>query len=154
MFEKREKQSPEEFWREYEEKFDEKVLARGLGRYISGWGVFDSQEWNNLWGLLIISSKGFRFHHFPKQSWLQTLVIRGDSEGSKERIIFFPNEMIKSVEIREETRWWVKIISLAPPRIIIHCGDEDGNERTIIFEAEVGIKELEEKLRELAFIKD
>ena len=150
MLKKKQERNPDDFWREYEEKMNDKVLARGLGRYISGWEEFDSKEWKNLWGLLIITSKGFRFHHFPQQNWLKALVIRGDSEGSNEKIIFIPKESIISAEIHEESRWWVKILTTSPPRLTILYRDEAGNEKQAHLEAEIGFKELAGKLDELS----
>ena len=146
MFKKRPERNPDDFWREYEEKTNEKVLARGLGRYSSGWDEFDSNGWNDLWGLLIISSGGFRFHHFPQQNWLQALTVRGNSEGSKEKIIFVPKEIIISAGTFEETRWWAKIFTNSPPRIIINYRDAAGGEKKLYLKAEFGFKELSEKL--------
>ena len=143
------KRSPEDFWREYEEKMNEKVLARGLGRYSSGWEEFDSREWKDIWGLLIITSGGFRFHHFPQQNWLQSLVIRGESEGSAEKLIFVPKEKIISTELNQETRWWAKIFTTSPPLMVIHYRDETGNDRPLRLIVEFGAKELSEKLGEL-----
>ena len=151
MPKRKEDRSPDEFWREYEEKFSEKVLIRGLGRYISGYEEFDSKEWNNLWGLIVFSTGGFRFHHFPQQNWLKALTIRGDTEGSKEKIIFIPNEKIISADIMEETRWWVKVFSSVPPLLTIHFRDEAENEKTLRLETEIGSKEMAEKLKELRF---
>jgi hypothetical protein len=60
---------PEKFWREYEEKTGEKVLARTLGQYVSGWDEFGDLSAGPLWGLIIATSGGFRFHHFPQANW-------------------------------------------------------------------------------------
>ena len=149
MRKKEAEKSPEEFWREYEEKMNDKVLARGLGRYSSGWEEFDSKGWNDIWGLLIISSGGFRFHHFPQQSWLQALVIRGNSEGSKEKILFVPKEKILSAELTIEERWWAKIFASSPPILAINYRDGTENEKRLYLKAEIGYKELAEKLSEL-----
>jgi hypothetical protein len=64
---------PDDFWRDYEEKSGEKILSRALGQYISGWEEFDNQGWTSIWGLVIASSGGFRFHHFPQTSWFDAL---------------------------------------------------------------------------------
>ena len=149
MFRKKQDRNPDDFWREYEEKMNEKVLARGLGRYGSGWEEFDSKEWKDLWGLLIISSGGFRFHHFPQQNWLQALTIRGETEGSKEKIIFIPKEIIISAEVIEETRWWAKILTTSPPMLVINYRGERGGEKKLYLKAEFGFKELAGKLDEL-----
>ena len=139
---KKQGKDPEDFWREYEEKINEKVLAHGLGRYISGWEKFDRLGWNNLWGLLIVSQGGFRFHHFPQQNWFDMMFTRGDTEGSGEKILFIPKEEIIHAETREETRWWAKILSSNPPLLIIHCRGETGDKKQVFLEAERGVKEL------------
>ena len=149
MFGKKQDRNPDDFWREYEEKMNEKVLARGLGRYSSGWEEFDSKEWKDLWGLLIISSGGFRFHHFPQQNWLQALTVHGNAEGSREKIIFIPKEIIISAEILEEKRWWAKILTTCPPVLIINYRGQTGGEKKLCLKAEFGFRELAEKLCEL-----
>jgi len=91
MFFKKDEISPETFWREYEEKTGEKVLARGLGKYICGWEEFDKKQWNGLWGLIINTSGGFRFHHFPQNSIFDALTqfAAKRDEPPKEKTIFF-----------------------------------------------------------------
>ena len=61
----------EDFWRDYEEKIGEKVLVRSLGQYISGWEEFGGPRGRTLWGLIMATSGGFRFHHFPQVSWFE-----------------------------------------------------------------------------------
>jgi len=146
MRKKSEERKPEDFWREYEELTGEKVLAHGLGRYTSGWEEFESKNWKDIWGLLIISSGGFRFHHFPQQNWLSALVIRGNSEGSKEKIIFIPKEKIIKAEFHEESRWWAKIFSSNSPQLVIHYRDGNESEKKLYLEADLGSEELKEKL--------
>jgi len=147
---KNQDRNPEDFWREYEEKTNDKVLAKCMGRYISGWEDFDSKEWKDLWGLVIICEKGFRFHHFPQQSWLKALVIHGENEKSDEKIIFIPKETIISAGLHTESRWWAKIFSNTPPQLTINYRDGAGNEKRVFFAAEIGHKELEGKLNELS----
>ena len=135
MFRKTEK-SPDKFWREYEEKTGEKVLARSLGRYMSGWEEFDSKGWSAIWGLIIATSGGFRFHHFPHQSWLEVLTQFSDREEPKEKTIFIQREKILSAMFIKESRWWKKILSPAPPRLLITYRDETENERQLILEVD------------------
>jgi len=146
MLRKSTDRNPDDFWREYEEKIGDKILAHGLGRYISGQEEFDSKKWNDIWGLLLISEAGFRFHHFPQQNWLESLVVRGNTPGSREKIIFVPKEKIIKAEIHKETRWWVKLFASGLPILVIKYRDEDGNEHKMLLEADMGSKELEEKL--------
>jgi hypothetical protein len=54
---------------------------------VSGWAEFAEP----LWGLLIATSGGFRFHHFPHQSWLQTL---SGTAQPKEETLFIPRQAI------------------------------------------------------------
>ena len=150
MFAKKPEKSADEYWKEYEEQINEKVLCKGLGRYMSGWGEFDSNGWNNIWGLIIAGSKSFRFHHFPEKNWVQSLLQRDNTKGPKEKLFFIPYEKINSVKLIVETRWWVKIFSTASPKLIILYRDETGAEKELLLEADFGSKELTEKLNELA----
>ena len=138
-FFKKEEKKPDIFWREYEEKTGEKVLTRGLGRYISGWNEFDEKKWNNLWGLLVNTSGGFRFHHFPKNSWIDALAWSAEKTPPKEKTFFLPKEKIISSELIKETKWWKKLFSSCPPYYIVIYKDETEREKQLVFEADYGL---------------
>jgi hypothetical protein len=130
----RETKSADDFWREYEEKTGEKILARCLGKYTSGWEEFNKQK--DIWGLIIFTSGGFRFHHFPQTSWIESIFRGTGSEAPKEKTIFIPNEMIIKQRFIRETNWWKKIFSSYMPQLIIIYKDGDGNERQLLLEAD------------------
>jgi len=132
--------SADEFWREYEEKTGEKVLAHGLGRYVSGWEEFDSNRWTSLWGLVIATSGGFRFHHFPQRSWVDSLFGGAGREEPKEKTIFIPKEKIISSRLVVETKWWKKLFVSSPPQLFIDYHDGD-NTRRLLVEVEIGAKD-------------
>jgi hypothetical protein len=137
MLSKKEQKSPDEFWREYEAQTGEKVLSRGLGKYVSGWDEFDKKQWSGLWGLVINTSGGFRFHHFPQNSIFDLLTQFAAKEPQKEKTIFIPQEKISSQQIIKEEKWWKRIFVHSAPRLIINYMDEsDGKEKKLIFEAE------------------
>ena len=140
---------PDDFWREYEEKTGEKILGRGLGQYLSGWKEFDSKGWNNIWGLFVASSNGFRFHHFPRQNLFEAFFSRGDSQRSDEKTIAIPKEKIISAELKKESRWWAKIFKSNSPKLVIRYKAEAGSENELSFEADFGAKELAENLNSL-----
>jgi len=133
MFRKTEKE-PDNFWQEYEENTGEKVLARSLGKYMSGWEEFDSKGWNSIWGLIIATSGGFRFHHFPQQSWLTAMVNFSSREAPKEKTIFVQKERILSARIIKESKWWKKFFSPTPPHLIVNYRDGMENERQLLME--------------------
>ena len=145
----RQEKNPDDFWREYEEKTGEKVLARSLGQYISGWDEFDSRKWTKIWGLVIATSGGFRFHHFPQIGWLDTLGRFTNQEMPKEKTFFITKEKIISAEFCMETRWWKKLLSNHAPVLVIHYRDESGNERRLLLEAENKAGDVAEKLSAL-----
>ena len=146
MFRKNEK-SPGEFWREYEAKTGEKVLARSLGQYISGWEEFDANKWNAIWGLVIATSGGFRFHHFHHMGWLEALSrLSSGAEAPKEKTFFVTRERIVSAQLVRETRWWKKIISPSSPKLIIRYRNEAGEERELLLETEYKTDGLAEKI--------
>ena len=132
--------SAEDFWREYEEKSGEKVLARGLGRYVSGWEEFDDNRLTSIWGLVIATSGGFRFHHFPQRSWLDSLIVSGGREEAKEKTIFIPKEKIISAALSTETKWWKKLFAPSPPRLAIDYHDGENTHRLLV-EVEIGAKD-------------
>jgi hypothetical protein len=147
MFFKKDEISPETFWREYEEKTGEKVLARGLGKYICGWEEFDKKQWNGLWGLIINTSGGFRFHHFPQNSIFDALTqfAANMREPPKEKTIFLPQEKIISQKVIKEEKWYKRLFSRSVPQLIIAYRDESpdesgGKDKKLIFEAEYTTK--------------
>ena len=148
MFRKAEK-SPGDFWQEYEEKIGEKVLARCLGQYVSGWEEFGKIK--SLWGLIIASSGGFRFHHFPQQSWLDMLSRNSGHEGPKEKTIFIPKERILNARFIEETKWWKKLSTPYLPQLVINYLDGTENERQLLLEADTktGVFKSEDFITEL-----
>jgi len=148
MFRRKSEKNPDEFWQEYEESINEKVLARGLGRYISGWEEFDSSNWGGIWGLIIAGSKSFRFHHFPQQSWLRAF--SPDAGGQKEKTFFILYRDISLVKLTEEKKWWLKILRPDSPRLIINYRDGTGNSKQLLMEAGFGSEELAKKLNELS----
>ena len=146
MFKKKEN-NPDDFWREYEEKTGEKVLARSLGQYMSGWEEFDANKWNAIWGLVIATSGGFRFHHFPHMGWLEALTrLSSGSEGPKEKTIFIPKEQLVSAELRKETRWWKKILSPTTPELRVRYRNSSGEEQMILLQAGFEAEGLAEQL--------
>ena len=124
----------ETFWQEYEENIGAAVLARSLGQYLSGWEEFDSKGSTPIWGLIIATSEGFRFHHFPHRNWLEALTNR---EGSKEKIIDIPKDKIISARFNEETRWWMKLLKNQLPKLELLYRDNEGSEHTMILEANI-----------------
>jgi hypothetical protein len=136
MFRKNEK-SPDDFWRDYEEKTGEQVLARSLGQYISGWEEFDEKGWNSIWGLVIATSGGFRFHHFPHMGWIEALSrLTSGGEPPQEKTLFLPRDRIITAELRRETKWWKKILFPSSPRLIIHYRNMAGEEREMLLQTE------------------
>ena len=143
----RNRKNPVDFWREYEEKTGEKVLARSLGQYISGWDEFGDLSAGPLWGLIIATSGGFRFHHFPQTNWLTHLTGFGsDNEPPKEKTIFIPREKIISAELRKETKWYRKIFFHDIPGLFIFYRDDAGNERELVLNADYKTDGLAEAL--------
>ncbi|MDR2470656.1 MAG: hypothetical protein LBD09_00925 [Treponema sp.] len=118
---KKEDLNIDQFWRDYETKTGEKVLAKSLGRYLGG---LDEQP-QPLWGLAIATTGGFRFHHFPHEGWIMALSrITSGGEAPKEKTFFIPGENISSLELIVEKRWWKKLLSPSSPVLRIRCRAE------------------------------
>jgi hypothetical protein len=124
---------PSEFWRDYEKRYGEKVLAFTLGRYVSGWDQYNQP----MWGLLIATDGGFRFHHFPHEGWLEVFSrISTGGEAPKEKTIFIPQGWFISVELRLEKVWWKKILTPCPPTLSIRYRNAEGVEDEFLAETD------------------
>jgi hypothetical protein len=120
LFGQKKETDPAHFWQEYEGKCGEKVLAYTLGQYLSGWDEFNTP----LWGLLIATSGGFRFHHFPHEGWIQALSrISSGGEAPREKTIFIPADRLTSVELKVEKSLWKKILLPRSPLLVVRYGD-------------------------------
>lgn len=139
--------SPEEFWLEYEEKIGEKVIARSLGQYVSGWGEFDNPPGNPIWGLIIATSGGFRFHHFPQVNWLSAVTKLGSlDDPPKEKTIFIPADRIISAILHKEIKWYRKFFFPNTPRLVIRYRDETGAAKDLLLNAEYRTEGIAEAL--------
>jgi hypothetical protein len=124
---------PREFWRKYEAGLGEKVLSFSLGQYLSGWAEHDPP----LWGLLIATDRGFRFHHFPHEGWLETISrFSTGGEPPREKTIFIPRERIIHAELRRERSLLKRILFASRPRLVIRYRDDRGAEGEFIAEAD------------------
>ena len=115
-------------------------MSHGLGRYVSGWEEFDDNRWISIWGLIITTSGGFRFIHFPQRTWIDSLVGWYGREGPKEKTIFIPKEKIISARLDVETKWWKKLFVPSPPKLFIDYHDGDTTRR-LVAEVEIGAKD-------------
>jgi hypothetical protein len=137
---------PQEFWKKYEADLGEKVLSFSLGQYISGWAEYDPP----LWGLLIATDRGFRFHHFPHEGWLQSLSrLSTGGEPPSEKTIFIPRERILRAELRRETSRLKRILLASRPRLVIRYKDDGGSEGEFVAEADSTAAALIENLGHL-----
>jgi len=137
MFTEKKEKAPDAFWKEFEENTGEKVLKRGLGKYISGWDRFDESKRSKIWGLIIFTSGGFRFRHFPQYSLFDAFIKRAENDQAEEKSIYIQNEKIISSGIVKESNWF-KRLSGGMPKFIISFKDETGAEKKLIFETDYG----------------
>jgi len=144
MILRKEDKEMEDFWREYEEKIGEKVLARCLGRYVSGWAEFDSKNWKNVWGLIIASESGFRFHHYPQQHWMD--MFQRSRQAPKEKIFLILKEQIISAELIKEPNWFLRLFKSPAPQLIVIYRDDEGEEKKLLLEADLIHGDLIESL--------
>jgi hypothetical protein len=134
---------PQEFWKKYEADLGEKVLSFSLGQYLSGWAEYDPP----LWGLLIATDRGFRFHHFPQEGWLQFFSrFSSGGEAPSEKTIFIPRERILQAELRRETSLLKRIFFASRPRFVVRYRDDNGDEEEFIAEADSAAAALVEQL--------
>lgn len=118
MFTNKNDDSVHDFWKEFEESTGEKVLAKSLGRYLSG--LDDRLE--ALWGLAVVTSGGLRFRHFPKEPSIFGIAkLPTGGKAPKEQSFFIPKEAVVSIELFDEKRWWKKIMASSFPVLVICC---------------------------------
>ncbi|WP_010263729.1 hypothetical protein [Treponema primitia] len=134
---------PDEFWKKYEAALGEKVHSYALGQYLSGWPEYDYP----LWGLLIATSGGFRFHHFPHEGWLQVLS-RASTGGDppKEKTLFIPRDHILQAELRVEKSLFKRIFFAKSPLFVLRYTDSTGAEAEFIAEADAKVSGVVEEL--------
>jgi hypothetical protein len=136
-----------EFWKEFESTHGEEVLGFSLGLYLRGSAEIE----NSIWGLLIATDGGFRFHHFAQESWisaLSRLSAGGGGKGPKEVSIFIPKERIISVEYRVETNWLKRIFTASQPLFILTYYDEAGKKYEFAAETDKSCLDVVEALQE------
>lgn len=135
-----------QFWKEFESTHGENVLAFSLGLYLRGCVTIE----NSMWGLLIATDSGFRFHHFAQESWisaLSRLTSGGGGKGPKEVSIFIPKEKIISVEYRVETNWFKKIFTASQPLFVLRYHNDEGVEYELVAETDKGSLDVVEVLQ-------
>jgi hypothetical protein len=141
-------EDPARFWQEYGARYGETVYAYGLGRYISGWAGFKEA----LWGLLIATSGGFRFHHFPHEGWLEALSRTSfGGDAPKEKTLFIPHARILGVDLRIEKSWWSRLFNPSFPRVLIRylpdAAGEEGREGMLVLESDRNAPEIIRRLK-------
>jgi hypothetical protein len=140
LFRQKNTKSPEQFWSEYEEKIGEKILARGLAKYVSGHDEHPAE----LWGLAIASERSFIFHHFPQAGFLQSLGIGGGDDGPQEEIITIDRGRITSVETRVQ-KGWKQMLFYKPPVLLIRyrrSDSPDSPEACLRVESDARVEEI------------
>ena len=143
LFRKKENFDVDKFWKEYEESLGEKVLAKSLGQYLSGWPEYTQP----LWGLVIATSGGFRFHHFPHEGWFMAISrITTGGEAPKEKTFFIPKDAISSAELITEKHWWKKILTPSNPTLMIRC-NYNGEEIKVFIETDKSAALVADALR-------
>jgi hypothetical protein len=124
---------PDDFWKQYEANVGEKVLSYTLGQYLSGWPEYTAP----LWGLLIATSGGFRFHHFPHESWIMAISrLSSGSEAPKEKTIFIPRDRILQADLYIEKSLLKKIFLASSPRLVLRYVDNAGAEAEFVAETD------------------
>jgi hypothetical protein len=142
-------QEAEQFWNDYSAKLGEKVLRFSLGRYVSGVAGFDGVSW----GLVIVTDAGLRFHHFPHENWMSSLIRVGGSRGQTdtEKSFFIPKSWILGSELIKEKSLLNRILSPSVPRLVVRYRPEETEtgECTMIAEIDRDAEELAEAVGDL-----
>ena len=130
----RDADDPETFWRDYEAQHGERVAAFTLGRYLSGWDELPEP----LWGLLIATDGGFRFHHFAQESWFGGLSRGSSGKGAaKEHAFFIPKGWILQAELRRERSWIRRLLTGSQPTLAIRYAKPGFAEALLLAETDL-----------------
>lgn len=120
------------FWRDYSAKLGEEVLRFSLGQYLSGMKDLTGP----LWGLVIVTDAGLRFHHFPHEGWLAALSRSGggSKEAAQEKTFFIPKAEIIAAELLKEKSFLKRLISPSSPRLVVRYRPSAGaaEEQTLV----------------------
>jgi hypothetical protein len=120
-----------DFWLDDEAKITEHVIAFSLGRYIRGWPEFHYP----LWGLVIATDGGFRFHHFPNEGWIGAMSrAASGKEAPKEQTIYIPKDRLISSEFTQETSWWKRLIFDRQPTLRVCYRNGNGEKEELLVE--------------------
>jgi hypothetical protein len=142
-------QEAEKFWNEYSARLGEKVLRFSLGRYVSGVAGLDGVSW----GLVIVTDAGLRFHHFPHENWMSSLIRVGGNRGQTdtEKSFFIPKGRILGSALIKEKSLLNRILSPSVPRLVVRYSPEDtlSGELTMIAEIDRDAEELADALANL-----
>ena len=114
------------FWQDYSAKLGETVLRFTLGRYQSGVDGLSGP----LWGLVIVTDAGLRFHHFPHENWIVALSRVGGQGGESptEKTFFIPKDRIIDSRLFKEASLLKRIFLSSAPRLIVRYRPEVGGE--------------------------
>jgi hypothetical protein len=136
---------PVEFWKDYEKHLGEKVLGYCLGRYIRGWDSYPEP----LWGLSIVSSAAYRFHHFPHEGWIEAMT-RAATGGKapEEKVIVISRDKILGAAFNQEQKIFRRIFFSIQPWLCLKYRREDGSEAELIVESDTKAKTLAELLNQ------
>jgi hypothetical protein len=144
LFERKKQQGPEEFWKEYEQKIGQKVLAYSLGQYLGGWDEYKSP----MWGLVIAAEGSFIFHHFPHEGWLQALSRTATGgDGPRERVIVIPKDKLVDARVEKQTGWLRRLLLYKPPRLVVRYLKPDGSEGTLVTETDTRAEDVARALK-------
>lgn len=138
---------PALFWAAYEKEIGEKVLGHALGRYLAGWDEFRMP----LWGLLIATDAGFRFHHFPHEGWIQAMsrFAGGGGDSPVEKTLFLPLSRIRSIELEIERSWLKRVFLARQPLLTVRYAREDGGDGYFLAEADKSALAITDALKKL-----
>ncbi|MDR0512347.1 MAG: hypothetical protein LBG93_04510 [Treponema sp.] len=133
------------FWEDFEDETGETVLAKSSGKYLSGWDEYPEP----LWGLIIATSGGFHFQHFPNDGGIFGM-FRPSSSGKapKKKTFLIKRETIIAVEVVQEKRLWKRLLFSSFPHIIIRF-ENNGEEKKVIIEVDRNADSVADALKGL-----
>ena len=108
------------FWSDLEDELGERIIARSIGEYFSGFEGIKGP----LWGLFFITESSFYFRHFNQPNWFSAVIqASGSSVGNGELFISIPRKDILEAGTVKSASFLSRLIAPPQPVLVLEYKD-------------------------------
>ncbi len=130
LFGNKESVDAETFWRKRQEETGSPILAKTLGRIVSG------ERKPPVWGLLYTTEHSVYFQTFKTNNWVSMLLGGNSSNGTEDKIVEISKEEIKTFCVRNIKGGMFGLFKQPPQVELRWISNETGNEEVLFFETD------------------